>query len=226
MPPDQKAFHTWGSSPHTGERCHQAVGVQRRRGFIPTYGGTMAGGSRNVRRPWVHPHIRGNDRQAGRRPSTCTGSSPHTGERSGYSKSEQADLGFIPTYGGTIPAGLPGGSPRRVHPHIRGNDARRCRPAGGGRGSSPHTGERWRVSRRGARDRGFIPTYGGTIGHRRGGVSTAGVHPHIRGNDRAAHRWGHAVQGSSPHTGERSRADVPAGCDLGFIPTYGGTILS
>ncbi len=72
--------------------------------------------------------------------------------------------------------------------------------------------------------RGFIPTYGGTIGIRRAGVARLWVHPHIRGNDVMVFEPFGLVMGSSPHTGERSSASPPWCCPYGFIPTYGGTI--
>ena len=51
------------------------------------------------------------------------------------------------------------------------------------------------------------------------------VHPHIRGND----SWGEGAaaraSGSSPHTGERWSNSPNDGSVLGFIPTYGGTMI-
>ncbi len=152
------------------------------------------------------------------------GSSPHTGERSELRGESAQRRGFIPTYGGTIwwPVGRV--DCRWVHPHIRGNDAALIAPSFARLGSSPHTGERYGAAGVRNLSMGFIPTYGGTIGRRPGGARPMRVHPHIRGNDRRPRRLGVVLTGSSPHTGERSGRVPAVGKEVGFIPTYGGTM--
>ncbi len=131
---------------------------------------------------------------------------------------------FIPTLVGNIRLPARIASVRPVHPHTRGEHARRPRTSYGGQGSSPHS---WGTLEQGKNEGfgvRFIPTLVGNIFLPCTRSTLKPVHPHTRGEHRAAFMAWRKYFGSSPHSWGTYELHLIAPIDSRFIPTLVGNI--
>ena len=174
-----------GSPPHTRGRSGIRTARKRAIRFTPAYAGKI-----NFRKPlgragWVHPRIRGEDRNSCRHDLRREGSPPHTRGRFSLLWRNSASLRFTPAYAGKIRP-VAGCSPSsRVHPRIRGEDSSVKLIFHRVSGSPPHTrGRSWAAVLSVCMLR-FTPAYAGKIGHARRMPLEHRVHPRIRGEDKS-----------------------------------------
>ena len=195
-----------GSSPRAWGQLVAVLAVALTRRFIPTCVGTATSSSAGSPASAVHPHVRGDSAPLAWNLGFLAGSSP----RAWGQLPVLAHLGFlerfIPTCVGTARAASTGGWNAPVHPHVRGDSARREARRKALIGSSPRAwGQHRHRSPAHALGR-FIPTCVGTARCR---------------------RWVSCVpSGSSPRAwGQQHRPEAPRRVTR-FIPTCVGTALS
>ena len=166
--------------------------------FIPTPVGNA--GCRCVQSTWmaVHPHARGERICSRRRVMEPFGSSPRPRGTPAAGRRQAGRRRFIPTPVGNTPPTAPLTRRWTVHPHARGERARRCRASTVNRGSSPRPwGTRCccgcrRTTRR------FIPTPVGNAPSKQSRQRKSAVHPHARGERPCRRCSAGNPNGSSP----------------------------
>ena len=145
------------------------------------------------------PTCVGNTRQVLVQTRQGYGSSPHAWGIRFHVQPRLKGYRFIPTCVGNTAHGADGRGPDPVHPHMRGEYARKAGASSSTRGSSPHA---WGIpcgrSNNGGRDR-FIPTCVGNTWLGFGAYDTPAVHPHMRGEYQRLDLEPPCARGSSPH---------------------------
>ncbi len=194
------SFEGAGSSPHTRGTHHQTPRRRPALRFIPAYAGNTSPFRADVKKPPVHPRIRGEHmprRSLGR---PIRGSSPHTrGTPSVRLWRVQIDR-FIPAYAGNTPALSPMMSAWAVHPRIRGEHGFSYSSSFTIFGSSPHTRGTPEQSLLLGNCRRFIPAYAGNTVSSTVDSMPPTVHPRIRGEHVSLRAADKSSVGSSPHT--------------------------
>src|SRR5579872_5017638 len=132
---------------------------------------------------WVHPHVRGDDSFGRIVSCTVAGSPPRAWGRLAQVEVGDTVQGFTPTCVGTIRARRGSWRCRRVHPHVRGDDATDSGSALTYQGSPPRAWGRCPLHRVHTDAHGFTPTCVGTMLPLRLGRLARRVHPHVRGDD-------------------------------------------
>jgi len=128
------------------------------------------------------------------------GSSPLTRGKPPSRRSQPACSGLIPTHAGKTRRCRQMPSPWGAHPHSRGENANRGRPAVSLVGSSPLTrGKRSKEQNQRQRER-LIPTHAGKTMKWWKTSSHTTAHPHSRGENNTVRRAGGGLRGSSPLT--------------------------
>ena len=128
-----------GSSPHTRGAPGLDVETRAASRIIPAYAGSTHKGELSLHRERDHPRIRGEHRRVFQKHNYRAGSSPHTRGAPDPSVGLCPFLRIIPAYAGSTRGDLPGQSPVRDHPRIRGEHGVFGESGSGKSGSSPHT---------------------------------------------------------------------------------------
>ena len=150
----------------------------------------------------VHPHMRGEDALLASANSCRSGSPPHAWGRPLAEDGLDVRARFTPTCVGKTSRSAGGSRRRPVHPHMRGEDARRAT-------------KRSRLVR-------FTPTCVGKTRYRRARPTRWPVHPHMRGEDRVSVSRETLHAGSPPHAWGRPLASHAKLLRLRFTPTCVG----
>ena len=170
----------------------------------------------------VHPHMRGEHRDAADANMLIIGSSPHAWGTRAIEGVCILRSRFIPTCVGNTPWHSAPCALAPVHPHMRGEHAWGLAQRARVIGSSPHA---WGTHRGGNGEqeiRRFIPTCVGNTRIDAQSIPLLAVHPHMRGEHHGHLTPKVGVGGSSPHAwGTRKWCSIPA-WGLRFIPTCVG----
>ena len=190
--------------------------------FIPTCVGNTRYRPGSARHDPVHPHMRGEYAAAQFGQQEARGSSPHAWGilRRGSIMTE--DSRFIPTCVGNTHPPAACGSPRPVHPHMRGEYVVVPSVTMTCSGSSPHA---WGILP-GCIDLQlpyrFIPTCVGNTQAREHHDRGLTVHPHMRGEYARQTRCLRELSGSSPHAWGIHAQGLAVVVPGRFIPTCVG----
>ncbi len=191
-------------------------------GNIPAYAGKAGLARRGLSSREKHPRIRGESpaRASGcpmsrssrsrswRKPRTCIGVSPETGN--------------IPAYAGKAPEIMEGALIFRKHPRIRGESPLTPVILYLFTETSPHTrGKRNHRVPKGPPQRN-IPAYAGKAYQTRQWQKGSEKHPRIRGESLITHTLPLKVSETSPHTRGKPGGSGAAGNAPGNIPAYAG----
>ena len=232
-----------GSSPRMwGTGVFGPLGQADRR-FIPTYVGNRCCGWRHRCRSAVHPHVCGEQDDAGTVERMKAGSSPrmwgtassshaHTsqspvhphvcGEQISASTRMARSSRFIPTYVGNSGPVMIDALPKAVHPHVCGEQVSPSSRPVSVSGSSPRM---WGTGPSRASIRfllWFIPTYVGNSSSTADGSNPGAVHPHVCGEQGSQSGDSHVMTGSSPRMWGTVNRRALVQSENRFIPTYVG----
>ena len=137
--PFERVAQHVGSSPRTwGTVGFWNLGALQQR-FIPTYVGNRGLRQKPGHHRTVHPHVRGEQYQAGSAVDALHGSSPRTWGTVIKPNRELIENRFIPTYVGNRSKNQPQPPETPVHPHVRGEQLIGAVCPSGRVGSSPRT---------------------------------------------------------------------------------------
>ena len=204
-------------------RPHPGAGGRR---FTPTGVGTMGNRIACSGCPPVHPHGRGDNGRSRLQCAPNHGSPPRAWGQYGSLVGDLLDGRFTPTGVGTMSFGPRGVFSGPVHPHGRGDNARRRRGNRLRAGSPPRAWGQYGSLVGDLLDGRVTPTGVGTMTFGPRGVFSGPVHPHGRGDNSAATTASNHDAGSPPRAWGQS---LSASCCLlcsRFTPTDVGTMLS
>jgi len=199
-----------GSPPRAWGRLPRHRPRKRNHRFTPTCVGTACRPAPVLMALPVHPHVRGDGYQFAAGALPKGGSPPRAWGRLPPWRLSGAAWRFTPTCVGTaVPVTLPKRG-LSVHPHVRGDGARAVAPAAEVGGSPPRAWGRRALLRVPPRCLRFTPTCVGTALPRNTGRGSVSVHPHVRGDGRAALESAAGHVGSPPRAWGRPRGLRPA----------------
>ncbi len=173
--------------------------VQRNRGrFTPTPVGTIALTDRDRTLLAVHPHARGDNKNAASTDYYCFGSPPRPWGQCWRGLGGRQALRFTPTPVGTIIKASRASRPAAVHPHARGDNTMLMQPSVTGAGSPPRPWGQFLGHAVGGVARRFTPTPVGTMPDMPRRRRSRSVHPHARGDNMPRERRSTDGRGSPP----------------------------
>ena len=190
---------TAGSPPHAWGQYDLTIlgGLTER--FTPTCVGTMPKEPDfSTLRP-VHPHMRGDNPFPDAGDHVADGSPPHAWGQCRRWPTPFRSTRFTPTCVGTIGSTASRWAWTPVHPHMRGDNSRVISAVASMLGSPPHAWGQWAGAYHRRNAARFTPTCVGTMEMGRDISSTLSVHPHMRGDNAAAHCSISFTRGSPPH---------------------------
>ena len=132
-----------GSPPHTRDKSFRSVYPFLYFGIIPAYAGQIYFITKCKCVYRDHPRIRGTNHATSFQLASCSGSSPHTRDKSCYLLSVSLMLGIIPAYAGQILKIIRKEKMDRDHPRIRGTNTVVFLHKYPELGSSPHTRDKF-----------------------------------------------------------------------------------
>ena len=174
---------TSGSPPRAWGQSRLARSCTLRKRFTPTGVGTIVQGGVEVITPPVHPHGRGDNRRRNCQGRRRRGSPPRAWGRSVKGAEGACEARFTPTGVGTMGNRIACSGCPPVHPHGRGDNARRRRGNRLRAGSPPRAWGQYGSLVGDLLDGRFTPTGVGTIPPQRPRQTTTAVHPHGRGDN-------------------------------------------
>ena len=176
-----------------------------------------------TRRPWDHPHVRGDRLTEREREAALAGSPPRAWGQARSGPPGLGVRGITPTCVGTGTTRSSTGLPSRDHPHVRGDRKPVASSTVCGPGSPPRAwGQARRQRQDGPRD-GITPTCVGTGGTAGTPTRTCSDHPHVRGDRTAVPSAVSTLTGSPPRAWGQVGRDAPDDDRRGITPTCVGT---
>jgi len=166
--------------------------------------------------------MRGEDGSTRCRATCISGSPPHAWGRRYYCGLELELVRFTPTCVGKTPKARVSLHRVSVHPHMRGEDQVEFPAARELRGSPPHAWGRHRGCALRNQVRRFTPTCVGKTATVYSSKRQNPVHPHMRGEDSAAHCAKYSRAGSPPHAWGRLCGYNGRRLERRFTPTCVG----
>ena len=176
-----------------------------------------------LRRPTVHPHVRGDSPALRSEIPNLMGSPPRAWGQRRPRRVHSWAFGFTPTCVGTAEDVSGVRLPQEVHPHVRGDSALTRSHTTRLSGSPPRA---WGQLRQKILKRhwpGFTPTCVGTASTAGSTAETSGVHPHVRGDSGRRDCKQLDGRGSPPRAWGQPSSVRVSGNWLRFTPTCVGT---
>jgi len=212
-----------GSPPRAWGRPRGGGGRGLSRRFTPTCVGTAGAPQSQYNDSPVHPHVRGDGKQARDARARAGGSPPRAwGRLCGLAK-RQAAPRFTPTCVGTAACCSLSANCGTVHPHVRGDGPTYTPLTDKGRGSPPRAWGRRPYRPHRAEERRFTPTCVGTASSSGRTPDATAVHPHVRGDGFCEIATDVLPNGSPPRAWGRHYQSSPPRIAARFTPTCVGT---
>ncbi len=212
-----------GSPPRAWGRLVDAIQRLLPLRFTPTCVGTTRITASVCAMISVHPHVRGDDRNAHMSAYSEDGSPPRAWGRHRFGEVVDPGLRFTPTCVGTTGRAAPACTGPSVHPHVRGDDALILACSATSTGSPPRAWGRPAADPVRAAAGRFTPTCVGTTCASSISRTLVTVHPHVRGDDFARSLPAALLAGSPPRAWGRRCRSQPTRPQGRFTPTCVGT---
>ena len=179
--------------------------IVQHNGITPAYAGKSQSGCRQWWWEWDHPRIRGEKIVSHPQVFQRPGSPPHTRGKGQENRCHQRHAGITPAYAGKSSKESVLSRPKKDHPRIRGEKARRVDWVDHSQGSPPHMRGKDHHAELEENIMRITPAYAGKSGGCGHCCNDFKDHPRIRGEKHRYHSKITTGLGSPPHTRGKAR---------------------